>query len=142
MSDISREEVDAKLDSLKSYFEARFAALEATMRVGFAEIRAEMQQMRTDLRTEMHRLAVNMFKWSITTMIALQAIFAMVLIYAMQQMITVTVDAAVERAVARHFSRMAPGSPGSPSQAPAPPAGLAPEASRTAPSPAPPASSR
>jgi hypothetical protein len=54
MSDITREEVDAKLAAVEARIEARLVNLEMIVRTGFAE-----------LRTEMHKNTATLIKWGV-----------------------------------------------------------------------------
>jgi hypothetical protein len=66
MSDVTREEVDAKLAAAEARIDARLANLEMIVRAGFAELRAEMAQ----LRVEMHKNTANLIKWGVALAIA------------------------------------------------------------------------
>lgn len=66
MSDVTREEVDAKLLAVEARIDARLSNLEMIVRTGFAELRAEM----AELRVEMHKNTANLIKWGVGLAIA------------------------------------------------------------------------
>lgn len=81
MTDLSRQEVDAKLAASEAKMDARIANFQLDIKSGFAEIRADIAkqsgdtrtelanqrgELRTEmanLRTEMHRGTVDLLKW-------------------------------------------------------------------------------
>jgi hypothetical protein len=81
MTDITREEVDAKPAAVEAKVEARLAHLEMIVRTGFAEVRAEMAAMRTEMaqmrtemagmRTEMHKTIAALIKWAFALAVAI-----------------------------------------------------------------------
>lgn len=87
MTDLTRQEVDAKLAQNKAEVDARLANFDTSIKTGFAELRAEFAVMRTemakqsgDLRTEMantraetHKGTVDIIKWVIGTILAVAA---------------------------------------------------------------------
>ena len=70
MSDITREEVDAKLVAVEARIEARLTNLEMLIRTGFAELRSEVRAEMAELRVEMHKNTANLIKWGVALAIA------------------------------------------------------------------------
>jgi hypothetical protein len=70
MSDVTREEVDAKLAAVEARIEARLANLEMLVRTGFAELRSDMRAEMAELRVEMHKNTANLIKWGVALAIA------------------------------------------------------------------------
>ncbi|MGZ5202527.1 MAG: hypothetical protein ACXWKJ_16390 [Telluria sp.] len=77
MTDISREETDAKLATVEARVDARLASLEATMKAGFAEIHVQMAEMRAEMRTqaaelrvELHKSIASLIKWGMGMAVA------------------------------------------------------------------------
>jgi hypothetical protein len=60
MSEMTREEVDAKLAAVEARIETRMANLEMVVKIGFAELRAEMQ-----------RNNANLIKWGVGLAVAI-----------------------------------------------------------------------
>ena len=87
MTDLTRQEVDAKLATNKAELDARLADFDASiktgfaeLRVGFAEMRAEMAKQSGDMRTDManvrsetHKGTIDTIKWVIGTILAVAA---------------------------------------------------------------------
>lgn len=84
MTDLTRQEVDAKLAESAAKVDVRLANFDtsiqagfAELRIGFADLRADMAKqggdMRTEmanLRTEMHRNTIDLIKWALGIAIA------------------------------------------------------------------------
>jgi hypothetical protein len=66
-TDMTRPEMDAKLEASEAKVDARLATFETSVKTGFAELRAEM----ADLRTEIHKSAADIIKWGIITALGL-----------------------------------------------------------------------
>lgn len=87
MTDLTRQEIDAKLATNKAELDARLADFDASiktgfaeLRVGFAEMRAEMAKQSGDMRTDManvrsetHKGTIDTIKWVIGTILAVAA---------------------------------------------------------------------
>jgi hypothetical protein len=76
MTDLTRQEVDAKLAQNKAEVDARLANFDSSIKTGFAELRAEMAKQSGDLRTEManvraemHKNTIDVIKWVIVTVL-------------------------------------------------------------------------
>jgi hypothetical protein len=67
MTDMTRPEMDARLEASEAKVDARLATFEKSVKTGFAELRAEM----ADLRTEIHKSAADIIKWGIITALGL-----------------------------------------------------------------------
>lgn len=91
MTDLTRQEVEAKLAASEAKVDARLANFDTSIKTGFAELRTEFAGIRTDmakqsgdmrtemaeLRSEIHKGTVDIIKWVIGFGIAsLGAIFA------------------------------------------------------------------
>lgn len=91
MTDLTRQEVDAKLAASEAKVDARLTNFDTSIKTGFAELRTEFAGIRTDmakqsgdmrtemaeLRAEMHKGTIDIIKWVIGFGIAsLGAIFA------------------------------------------------------------------
>ncbi|MDK6078945.1 hypothetical protein [Massilia varians] len=63
MTDLTRQEVDAKLAQNKAEVDARLANFDTSIKTGFAELRAEM----ADMRAEAHKSTADIIKWGIVT---------------------------------------------------------------------------
>jgi uncharacterized protein YdhG (YjbR/CyaY superfamily) len=63
MTDLTRQEVDAKLAASEAKVDARLANFDTSIKTGFAELRAEM----ADMRAEAHKGTADIIKWGILT---------------------------------------------------------------------------
>lgn len=63
MTDLTRQEVDAKVDASEATVDARLANFDTSIKTGFAELRAEMAHM----RAEAHKSTAVIIKWGIVT---------------------------------------------------------------------------
>lgn len=81
MSDVTREEVDAKLTAVKAEVYARLADFEGIVKTGFAELRAEMAVLRAEMRAEMHKNTADLIKWAIGLAIAVVGLTVGLLTY-------------------------------------------------------------
>lgn len=91
MTDLTRQEVDAKLAASESKVDARLANFDTSIKTGFAELRTEFADVRTDMakqagdmraemaqiRVDMHKGMADIIKWVVGFGLAiLGAIFA------------------------------------------------------------------
>lgn len=70
MTDLTRQEVDAKLAQNKAEVDARLANFDTSVKTGFAELRAEFAALRTEIadgRTDAAKQAHDSMKWIIGT---------------------------------------------------------------------------
>jgi hypothetical protein len=81
MGELTRQELDAKLDAIKSWMDARFAEQQARIDVRFAEqdARIEAGFARVDTRfaeqdARMQKNVVDLIKWMVGTAIAMLAV--------------------------------------------------------------------
>lgn len=77
MTDLSRQEVDAKLAASEAKVDARLANFDTSIKTGFAELRAEMAKQSADMRVEMansraemHKNTTDLLKWGATFTLA------------------------------------------------------------------------
>ncbi len=82
MTDLTRQEVDAKLAQNKAEVDARLANFDTSIKTGFADARAEMSELRAD----MHKMHAEIKTWTLATMITiigtmLAAIFGVATIF-------------------------------------------------------------
>jgi hypothetical protein len=63
MTDLTRQEVDAKLAASEAKADGRLANFDTSIKTGFAELRAEM----ADMRAEAHKSTGDIIKWGIVT---------------------------------------------------------------------------
>ena len=82
MTDLTRQEVDAKLAANKAELDARLANFETSIKIGFAEARTEAAELRAD----MHKMNAEIKTWTLATMITiigtmLAAIFGIATIF-------------------------------------------------------------
>jgi len=63
MTDLTRQEVDAKLAQNKAELEARLANFDTSIKTGFAEMRTDMAKM----QGEMHKNTSDLIKWGVVT---------------------------------------------------------------------------
>lgn len=85
MTDLTRQEIDAKLAQNKAEVDARLANFDTSIKTGFAEIRAEFATLRADLskqnsdfqadmaklQTEVHKTTADLIKWGIGLAVAI-----------------------------------------------------------------------
>ena len=90
MNELTRQEVDARIDSSTARLEAKFSALSSEMRTGFAQLcahvdtgfaqlRADQEKVRTDnekvradnekMRADMHLLFARISRWMLATVL-------------------------------------------------------------------------
>lgn len=67
MTDLTRQEVDAKLAQNKAEVDARLANFDTSIKTGFAEARAEAAELRAD----MHKMHAEIKSWTLATMITI-----------------------------------------------------------------------
>lgn len=82
MTDLTRQEMDAKLGQNKAEVDARLANFDTSIKTGFAEARAEAAELRAD----MHKMHAEIKSWTLATMITiigtmLAAIFGVATIF-------------------------------------------------------------
>jgi len=73
MTDLTRQEVDAKLAANKAEVDARLANFDTSIKTGFAELRAEFAALRTEIadgRTDAAKQSHDSMKWIIATVIS------------------------------------------------------------------------
>jgi hypothetical protein len=66
MDDLTRHEVDAKLEAGSAQVQAQLSGFELRIESGFANMRTEMQGVRTDmqaLRADMHKSMLSIIRW-------------------------------------------------------------------------------
>lgn len=63
MTDLTRQEVDAKLGQNKAEVDARLANFDTSVKTGFAELRTDFAKM----QSEMHKNTTDLIKWGIVT---------------------------------------------------------------------------
>jgi hypothetical protein len=74
MTDLTRQEVDAKLAQNKAEVDARLANFDTSIKTGFAELRAEFAALRTEIadgRTDATKQSHDSMKWIIGTVITM-----------------------------------------------------------------------
>ena len=78
MTDLTRQEVDAKLAASEAKVDARLANFDTSIKTGFAELRMEIAKQSGEMRVEManvradmHKNTIDLIKWGIVTAIAL-----------------------------------------------------------------------
>lgn len=76
MTDLTRQEVDAKIAQNKAEVDARLANFDTSIKTGFAELRTEFAKQSGDMRTEManvraemHKNTIDVIKWVIVTVL-------------------------------------------------------------------------
>jgi hypothetical protein len=84
MTDLTRQEMDAKLAASESKIDARLANFDSSIRTGFSEIRAELATMRADAarqqadartdmanqRADFHKSHLDTIKWAFALAVA------------------------------------------------------------------------
>lgn len=102
MTDLTREEVDAKLAASEAKVDARLANFDTSVKAGFADMRAsfadlrasfadlrtdmatqtsEMRTQMAEMRTEMHKNTVDLIKWGVGVGLAFVAVTISVLTF-------------------------------------------------------------
>jgi hypothetical protein len=74
MTDLTRQEVDAKIAASEAKIDARLANFDASIKTGFADVRVGFAEMRTEmakLQTEMHKNTSDLIKWGLGIAIAI-----------------------------------------------------------------------
>lgn len=92
MTDLTRQEMDAKLAVNKAEVDARLANFDTSVKTGFAELRAEMARQSGDFRadlaklhTEVHKSAADLIKWAIGLAVAIVGVTVGLMTYLNKQ---------------------------------------------------------
>jgi hypothetical protein len=84
MTDMTRQEVDAKLAASEAKVDARLATFDASIKTGFADIRSEFSAMRADfakMQTEGHKGTIDLFKWGTALLVSLASVTVAIIVF-------------------------------------------------------------
>ncbi len=70
-TEISREEMDARLATVQAEFRGDMVQLRGDMNAGFAEVRSDMKTGFAELRADMHEANAAISKWMLQTVLAI-----------------------------------------------------------------------
>jgi hypothetical protein len=109
MSELTREELDTRLDTIESRIDRRFSENDAKMEARFAQAEARNEARFREAETRAQKQTVELIKWMITTALAATAIgggfLGMLISYSSPRQpatpIVITIPAPVQPAPAR-----------------------------------------
>lgn len=84
MTDMTRQEVDAKLAASEAKVDARLATFDASIKTGFADIRSEFSAMRADfakMQTDGHKGTIDLFKWGTALLVSLASVTVAIIVF-------------------------------------------------------------
>jgi hypothetical protein len=84
MSDLTRQEVDAKLGQSKAEVDARLATFDSSIKTGFADMRAEFSTMRADfakMQSDGHKGTIDLFKWGTALLVSLASVTVAIIVF-------------------------------------------------------------
>jgi broad specificity phosphatase PhoE len=84
MTDLTRQEVDAKFAASEAKVDARLATFDASIKTGFADIRSEFSAMRADfakMQTDGHKGTIDLFKWGTALLVSLASVTVAIIVF-------------------------------------------------------------
>ncbi|MDQ2823548.1 MAG: hypothetical protein M3Y65_24745 [Pseudomonadota bacterium] len=84
MTDLTRQEVDAKFAASEAKVGERLATFDASIKTGFADIRSEFSAMRADfakMQTDGHKGTIDLFKWGTALLVSLASVTVAIIVF-------------------------------------------------------------